>query len=92
MGFASHAVKVVKANRALLHKRRSFKEIREAYEGYVSDIELKFKDLTPFEQKKIRDKIIQQTKRDRWLEIQNYFFALLILVALGFFIYLLFIE
>ena len=92
MGFASHAVKVVKANRALLHKRRSFKEIREAYEGYVSDSELKFKELTPFEQKKIRDKIIQQAKRDRWLEIQNYFIALLILVAFGFFFYLLFIE
>ena len=92
MGFASHAVKVVKANRALLHKRRSFKEIREAYEGYVSDSELKFKELTPYEQKKIRDKIIQQAKRDRWLEIQNYFIALLILVAFGFFFYLLFIE
>ncbi|MEC7265061.1 MAG: hypothetical protein VXW38_15075 [Bacteroidota bacterium] len=92
MGFASQAVKVVKANRALLQKRRSFKEIREAYEGYVSDSELKFKELTPFEQKKIRDKIIQQAKRDRWLEIQNYFIALLILVVLGFLFYALFIE
>ncbi|NDV41913.1 hypothetical protein [Flagellimonas sediminis] len=92
MGFASHAVKVVKANRALLHKRRSFKEIREAYEGYVSDSELKFKELTPFEQKKIRDKIIQQAKRDRWLEIQNYFIALLILVFLGFLFYALFLD
>ena len=92
MGSASQPMLVVKANRALLRKRRSFKEIREAYDGYVNDTELKFRELTPFEQKKIRDKIIQQAKRDRWLEIQNYFFALLILVALGFFFYLLFIE
>ncbi len=92
MGSASQPMLVVKANRALLRKRRSFKEIREAYEGYVSDSELKFKELTPFEQKKIRDKIIQQAKRDRWLEIQNYFIALLILVVLGFLFYALFIE
>ncbi|RIV52675.1 hypothetical protein D2V93_03565 [Flagellimonas taeanensis] len=90
MGFASHAVKVVKANRALLHKRRSFKEIREAYEGYVSNTELKFKDLTPFEQKKIRDKIIQQAKRDRLEEIQNYCIALVILIVLGVGLYSLF--
>ncbi len=92
MGSASQPMLVVKANRALLRKRRSFKEIREAYEGYVSDSELKFKELTLFEQKKIRDKIIQQAKRDRWLEIQNYFIALLILVVLGFLFYVLFIE
>ncbi|SFB68126.1 hypothetical protein SAMN04487891_101341 [Flagellimonas taeanensis] len=90
MGFASHAVKVVKANRALLHKRRSFKEIREAYEGYVSNTELKFKNLTPFEQKKIRDKIIQQAKRDRLEEIQNYCIALVILIVLGVGLYSLF--
>ena len=90
MGFASHAVKVVKANRALLHKRRSFKEIREAYEGYVSNTELKFKDLTPFEQNKIRDKIIQQAKRDRLEEVQNYCIALAILIVLGVVLYSLF--
>ncbi|TXJ93869.1 hypothetical protein [Flagellimonas pelagia] len=92
MGSASQPMLVVKANRALLRKRRSFKEIREAYEGYVNDTELKFKELTPFEQKKIRDKIIQQAKRDRWLEIQNYFIALLILVFLGFLFYALFLD
>ncbi len=90
MGFASHAVKVIQANRALLQKRRSFKDIREAYEGYVGDTELKFKDLTPFEQKKIRDKIIQQAKMDRLEEIQNYCIALVILIVLGVVLYYLF--
>ncbi|MEX0313196.1 MAG: hypothetical protein AB3N18_03390 [Allomuricauda sp.] len=83
MGFASHAKLVLKANRALLRKRQSYSEIREAYDGYVNDTQLHFKDLTPFEQKKIRDKIIEQAKRNRLLEIQNYIGAFLILCLFG---------
>ncbi|WP_127018858.1 hypothetical protein [Flagellimonas beolgyonensis] len=78
---------VVKANRALLRKRRSFKEIREAYEGYLGDSELKFKELTPFEQKKIRDKIIEQAKKDRIEKAQHYLIALFLVVFLGLGIY-----
>ena len=77
MGYAGQPMKVVKANRALLHKRRSFKEIRESYAGYTGDTQVHFKELTPFQQKVIRDKIILQAKKDRLREIGTYGLALL---------------
>ncbi|MCL6267406.1 hypothetical protein [Flagellimonas myxillae] len=81
---------VVKANRALLRKRRSYSEIREAYEGYTNETQLHFKELTPFEQKKIRDKIIAQAKRDRLMEIRMYFLTLFVLAFFVFVGYLIF--
>ncbi|MBO0321176.1 hypothetical protein J0X14_02630 [Muricauda sp. CAU 1633] len=85
MGSASQPMLVVKANRALLRKRPSFKDIRGAYEGYINETQLKFKELTPFEQKKIRDKIIEKAKRDRIKEIQVYLlsFFIVCLVVIG---------
>jgi len=80
MGSASQPMLVVKANRVLLKKRRSFSEIRESYVGYVQDSELKFKELTLFEQKKIRDKIIAQAKRDKIQEIKHYVYAFITLI------------
>ena len=77
MGYAGQPMKVVKANRVLLHKRRSFKEIRESYAGYAGDTQLHFKELTPFQQKVIRDKIIVQAKKERLQEISAYALALL---------------
>ena len=77
MGYAGQPMKVVKDNRALLHKRRSFKEIRESYAGYTGDTQVHFKELTPFQQKVIRDKIILQAKKDRLREIGTYGLALL---------------
>ena len=73
MGSASQPMLVVKANRALLKKRRTFKDIREQYENYVGQTELEFKALTEFEKKKIRDKIIAQAKIDRLRQLNpNY--------------------
>ncbi|SHG54248.1 hypothetical protein [Flagellimonas flava] len=87
MGSASQPMLVIKANRALLRKRRSYSEIRDAYNGYTDDLKLHFKELTPFEQKKIRDKIIAQARRDKMLEIRAYFISLVILCVLFFGIY-----
>ncbi|KPM32995.1 Hypothetical protein I595_1422 [Croceitalea dokdonensis DOKDO 023] len=81
---------VVKYNRSLLRKRRSHKEIKESYIGYVRQAELEFKELTPFEQKKIRDKIMKQAKADRLHDITMSLVALLILGAILFGIYMLF--
>lgn len=64
MGSASQPMLVIKANRALLKKRRSFKDIRAEYEDLTSKTELKFKELTPFQQKLIRDRIRSQAKKD----------------------------
>lgn len=87
MGSASQPMLVVKANRTLLRKRPSYKEIREAYAGYMSKADLKFKELTPFEQKKIRDKIIMQAKKDRMETIENYLIALFLVIGLAVGIY-----
>ena len=84
MGYAGQPMKVVKANRALLNKRRNFKEIRASYIGYVNEADLKFKELTPFEQQKIRDKIIAQAKRDR---VRNIKISLMTMVVLSLFLY-----
>ncbi|WP_299487296.1 hypothetical protein [uncultured Allomuricauda sp.] len=83
---------VVKANRALLRKRRSYSDIREAYEGYTKETQLHFRELTPFEQKKVRDKIIAQAKKDRLQEIRNYLGAFLLLCLLVFVGYLIFFS
>nr|WP_298792382.1 hypothetical protein [uncultured Allomuricauda sp.] len=92
MGFSSHAKLVLKQNRALLRKRRSYSDIREAYEGYTDESQLHFKELTPFEQKKVRDKIIAQAKKDRLQEIRNYLGAFLLLCLLVFVGYLIFFS
>ena len=90
MGSASQPMLVVKANRALLKKRRSYKEIREAYNGYLDETQLEFKELTPFEQKKIRDKIIAQAKRDRLEELKVSLYSVAAIGALSFIVYLFF--
>lgn len=92
MGSASQPMLVVKANRALVKKRRSYSEIREAYEGYARDIQLEFKELTPLEQKKIRDKIIAQAKQDRIQETKHYIYAVLAFVFLVLMLYLFFFR
>jgi hypothetical protein len=79
MGSASQPMLVVRANRALLKKRKSYKNIRSEYEGYLPNTKLKFKELTDFEKKKIRDKIREQAKRDRLKEIKVYVLAFLII-------------
>lgn len=89
MGSASQPMLVVKANRALLKKRRTFKDLRTSYEGYVGDTQLHFKELTPFEQKKIKDKIRAQAKQDRLREIGIYFASLFAMCLLFLGIYLL---
>jgi len=90
MGFASSATKVLHANRALLKKRKSYGDIRKSYEGYVSKGDLNFRELTPFEQQKIRDKIIAQTKRDKAHNIKMGFISFLLLSLIVFGIYKLF--
>ncbi|RNC92421.1 MAG: hypothetical protein ED555_04855 [Allomuricauda sp.] len=84
MGFGFHASGSLKENRALIKKRKGYKAIRDSYEGCLNDTELKFKDLSDFEKKKIRDKIIVQAKRDRSKEILIYVVSFLIISPLIF--------
>lgn len=69
MGYGGQPMKVVQANRALLKKSRSFKELRSSYVKFSGDTKLEFKELSEFEKKKIRDKIIAQSKKDKQQEI-----------------------
>lgn len=69
MGYAGQPMRVVKANRALLKKSRSFRELRKSYVKFSGDTKLEFKELSEFEKKKIRDKIIAQSKKDKQQEI-----------------------
>ena len=70
-------------------EKRSFKEIRDSYIGYVNEADLKFKELTPFEQQKIRDKIIARAKRERRHDLKMGLVAFFILILLVFGAYLL---
>lgn len=92
MGSASQPMLVVKANRALLKKRKSFKEIRNDYKSQISETELNFKELTPVHRKRIRDKIIAQAKRDKQERIVMGFVAALLLLVLFYFLGVLFIS
>ena len=87
MGAASQPMLVVKANRALLNKRRSFKELRASYVGQMKEGKLEFKTLTPMEQKKIRDKIRAQAKKDRKHLVQMRILAMVILMGIFFALY-----
>jgi len=90
MGSASQPMLVVKYNRSLLKKRRSYKEIREAYEANLNKTQLQFKELSPLQQKIIRDKIIEQAKKDKLQSIQHYLIAIVLTFILGYGAYSLF--
>ena len=84
MGFAQHAVKSLKANRALLKKSRSYSELRKSYFKFSGDTHVAFKDISEFEKKRIRDKIIEQSNRDQIKEIKIYVLSLVFsLVLIG---------
>ena len=63
MGSASQPMLVVKANRALLRKRRSYSDIREVYDGYTSETNFILRNLTHLSKRKFVTKIIAQAKR-----------------------------
>jgi hypothetical protein len=85
-GFSLDAVKVIRANRALLKKRRTFRDIRAEYEDLTSTTKLKFKELTPFQQQIIKDRIRKQAKKDRlhnlWVMGISIFVLLIIITFL----------
>ena len=88
MGFGFHASNTLKENRALLKKRKSYQSIRDMYDGCLKDSELKFKELSDFEKKKIRDKIITQAKKDKQREVKIYILSfILVLPIIVFFIW-----
>ncbi|WP_148232086.1 hypothetical protein [Maribacter sp. HTCC2170] len=75
-------MKVIKANRALLKKSRSFTELRKKYVKFSGDTFVATKNISEFERKKIRDKIIAQAKKDRLQKISLYLLSFIVSIAL----------
>ena len=87
MGYGGQPMKVIKANRALLKKSRSFRELRKDYIDYSQETKLHFKELTDFERKVVRDKIRAQAKKDNIQEIGFYILSLAIVLGIFYAIY-----
>ncbi|MEP2059188.1 hypothetical protein [Maribacter litoralis] len=87
MGYGGQPMKVIKANRALLKKSRSFKELRKDYLDYTKATKLYFKELTDVERKIVRDKIRAQAKKDSLQEIIIYIISFAIVLGTFYAIY-----
>ncbi|WP_282178633.1 hypothetical protein [Maribacter stanieri] len=87
MGFSGHATLVLKSNRLLLKKSRSFRELRKDYIDYSQETKLHFKELTDLERKVVRDKIRAQAKKDNIQEIGFYILSLAIVLGVFYAIY-----
>ena len=87
MGYGGQPMKVIKANRALLKKSRSFRDLRKDYLDYSKETKLHFKQLTDVERKIVRDKIRAQAKKDSLQEIGTYILSITIVLAAFYAIY-----
>tara|TARA_R110001606_G_scaffold6140_3_gene27678 strand:+ start:3594 stop:3872 length:279 start_codon:yes stop_codon:yes gene_type:complete len=87
MGFSGHATQVLKSNRVLLKKSRSFRELRKDYLDYSQETKLHFKELTDVERKMVRDKIRAQAKKDSIQKIGIYILSLAIVLGVFYAIY-----
>ncbi len=87
MGYGGQPMKVIKANRALLKKSRSLRELRKDYLEYSEETKLHFKELTNVERKVVRDKIRAQAKKDRIQEIVIYIISFAIVLGSFYAIY-----
>ncbi len=87
MGYGGQPMKVIKANRALLKKSRSFRDLRKDYLDYSQETKLHFKELTDVERKVVRDKIRTQAKKDSIQEIGIYILSIAIVLGAFYAIY-----
>ncbi|MDP5062664.1 MAG: hypothetical protein NWP64_12155 [Maribacter sp.] len=87
MGYGGQPMKVIKANRALLKKSRSFRDLRKDYLDYSQETKLHFNELTDVERKIVRDKIRAQAKKDSIQEIGIYILSIAIVLAAFYAIY-----
>jgi hypothetical protein len=87
MGYSGQPMKVIIANRALLKRSRSFTELRKSYVKFSGDTFVATKNISDFERKKIRDKIIAQAKKDQLHEIRLYLIFLAFSLILIYILY-----
>ena len=86
-GFSGLATQVLKSNRVLLKKSRSFRELRKDYLDYSQETKLHFKELTDVERKMVRDKIRAQAKKDSIQKTGIYILSLAIVLGVFYAIY-----
>lgn len=72
MGYAGQPMLVVKANRALLRKRNTFKQVKEIFWDTAKTTELEFKEVSPEKLEQIKAEIRREAKEDAWKEAGIY--------------------
>jgi len=87
MGYAGQPMLVVKANRALLKKRNTFKEVKEMYLDSVGKTELKFKEISPEKLAQIKAEIRRKAKEDAWKERGIYVLCTIVVFYLLYWIF-----
>lgn len=68
MGYAGQPMKVVKANRALLSKRNTFKKVKKMFLDSAEVTELEFKHVSPEKLAQIKSEIRRKAKEAAWKE------------------------
>ena len=68
MGYGGQPMKVVKANRALLKKRNTFKKVKEMFLDTAEVTELEFKEVSPEKLEQIKNEIRRKAKEAAWRE------------------------
>ena len=67
MGYAGQPMKVVKANRALLSKRNTFKKVKKMFvDTAVGKTELEFNEVSVEKLARIKKEIRHKAKKDAW--------------------------
>lgn len=82
MGYAGQPMKVVKANRALLSKRNTFKKVKEMFLDSAEVTELVFKEVSPEKLTQIKKEIRRKAKEAAWREA-GIFILCIVVVTYG---------
>lgn len=88
MGYAGQPMKVIKANKALLRKRNTFKEVKKMFLETSDKTELEFKEVSPLRLAQIKSEIRRKAKITARTEL--FIFIICSLTVLSFFYWLLF--
>ena len=78
MGYAGQPMKVIKANRALLQKRNTFKEVKKMFLNSTDKTELEFKEVSQEKLAYIKAEIRRKAKEDAWREAGLYLLCTLV--------------
>ena len=73
MGYAGQPMLVVKANRALLSKRNTFKKVKKMFLNSTGSTALEFKEVSPEKLAQIKLDIRRKAKEAAWKEAGIYF-------------------